>query len=77
MHYEDLNKELVDKMSIISNLQDKIKSLENHMKNYKKSLQFLNDKNSNQDSLLIELNSKNKKVEDLEEEIRNLQVEIM
>lgn len=64
-------------MSIISNLQDKIKSLENHIKNYKRSLQFLNDKNANQDTLEIELNAKNKKIEDLEEELKNLHVEIM
>lgn len=64
-------------MSIISNLQDKNKSLENHIKNYKKSLQFLSDKNANQDTLAIELDSNNKKIEDLEEEIRNLHVEIM
>jgi len=77
MRCEDLNKELVEKMSIISNLQDKIKSHENQIKNFKKSLQFLSDKNATQDTLAIELNAKSKKVEDLEEEIRNLQVEIM
>jgi len=77
MRCEDLNKELVEKMSIVSNLQDKIKSLENHIKNYKRSLQFLSEKNANQDTLQIESNVKNKKIEDLEEEIRNLHVEIM
>lgn len=64
-------------MSIISNLQDKIKSLENNIKNYKKSLQYLSDKNANQDTLVTELDAKNKKMDDLDEEIRNLQVEIM
>jgi len=64
-------------MSIISSLQDKNKSLENQIKNYKRSLQNLSDRNANQDTLMIELNSKNKKIDDLEEEIRNLQVEIM
>jgi len=64
-------------MSLISNLQDKIKSLDNHNKNYKKSLQYLSDKNSSQDSLVTELHTKNKIIENLEEEIRNLQVEMM
>jgi predicted RNase H-like nuclease (RuvC/YqgF family) len=77
MRCEDLNKELVEKMSIVSNLQDKIKSLENHIKNYKRSLKFLSEKNANQDTLEIESNAKNKKIEDLDEEIRNLHVEIM
>ncbi len=64
-------------MSFISSLQDKNKSLENQIKNYKKSLQSINERNSNQDSLLIELDTRNKKIDDLEEEIRNLHVDIM
>lgn len=77
MRCDEMNKELIEKTSVISCLQDQIKSLENYLKNYKKSLQSLSEKSSNQDSFLIEINTKNKKIDDLEDQIKNLHVEIM
>jgi len=64
-------------MNTISSLNDKIKSQEFHIKNYKKSLQEITEKKTNQETLYIEIESKNKKIQDLEDEINNLHIEIM
>ena len=64
-------------MSTISTLQDKIKSQEFHIKNFKKSLQEITEKKTNQEALYIEIESRNKKIQDLEDEINNLHIELM
>jgi hypothetical protein len=64
-------------MSTISSLNDKIKSQDFHIKNFKKSLQEITEKKTNQESLYIELETKNKKIQALEDEINSLHIEIM
>ena len=67
----------MDKINSNSILTDKVKSLENSIKNYKNTFQQLNEKYSTQDSHIVDLNVQNKKNFDLEEQLKKFQTELM
>lgn len=74
---EELNKELLDKISHMKQQNDKVKSLENIVVNLQKTIQNYNEKLTYNEKQKVEINLRSRKINDLEEKNNQLKSEIM
>jgi chromosome segregation ATPase len=74
---DELNKDVLDKMTEIHSLKEQVKILEAKNNNYKKNFQISNSKLGEADTLKADINLLNKKISDLECELNFSKVENM
>jgi hypothetical protein len=67
----------MDKMKIINQLKECFNDYENIIVNYKKTLSSVNDKVLEHETLRNEMDIQNKKINDLEEQIKFLKLDNM